>query len=59
MIEESTIDYKLEQHLRELGILPANTFDELSELVEDYREKYLAKGYFNDPRDPVTGEVPF
>jgi hypothetical protein len=51
---------QLEQHLRELGIMPANTFDELSAPAhDDQHRKHLAKGYFNDPHDPLTGEVPF
>ena len=50
---------QLEQHLRELGIMPANTFDELSAPVYGFRDKVLAKGYFDDPRDPLTGELPF
>jgi hypothetical protein len=53
------MNYALEQHLRELGILPVNTFDELSTPAHALRDKYLSKGYFNDPRDPLTGEVPF
>jgi hypothetical protein len=53
------MDYALEQQLRELGIMPADTFTELAAPAQDFREKYLAKGYFNDPRDPVTGELPF
>lgn len=51
--------FELEQQLRELGIMPADTFTELAAPVQDFREKFLAKGYFNDPRDPLTGEVPF
>ena len=53
------MDYALEKHLRELGIMPANTFDALSAPKHDYRDKVLAKGYFDDPRDPLTGELPF
>ena len=54
------MNYELERHLRELGVMPANTFDALSApAAQDYRDKVLAKGYFDDPRDPFTGEVPF
>jgi len=54
------MDYALEQHLRELGIMPNNTFDALiAPAAQDYRDKVLAKGYFDDPRDPLTGELPF
>jgi len=54
------MNYELEQPLRELGIMPANTLEELSApAYDDQHRKHLAKGYFNDPRDPVTGEVPF
>ncbi len=48
---------ELEKHLREIGVIPTDTFEE--NMVPDFREAFLAKGYFNDPRDPVTGEVPF
>jgi len=51
------MDYELEQHLRELGILSADTFGELSEPARDL--SYLNKDHYIDPRDPVTGEVPF
>ena len=50
------MNYDLEQHLRQMGILPAKnyiTYDE--ELDSTVKSKH----YFNDPRDPVTGEVPF
>jgi hypothetical protein len=52
------MDYELEKHLRDMGVLPSNTYDELA--VKSYSPcPTLAKGYFNDPRDPITGEVPF
>lgn len=51
------MDYELEQHLRELGIMPENTFDALSEPARDL--SYLNKDHYIDPRDPFTGEVPF
>ena len=53
------MDYALEKHLREIGILPLTTFDELEGPETDLRLTHLAKGYFNDPRDAVTGEVHF
>jgi hypothetical protein len=48
---------ELEQHLRDLGVIPTDIFEEA--MTVDFREEFMAKGYFNDPRDPVTGEVPF
>jgi hypothetical protein len=47
----------LEQHLEEMGIRPKSIIRELEELL-DPRLEYLAKGYFNDPRDR-NNEVPF
>jgi len=52
------MDHALEKHLREIGILPQTTFDEPEGPYLDIRHTYLAKGYFNDPRDE-NGEVPF
>lgn len=52
------MEYALEQHLREIGILPQTTFDELEGPDPDLHHTHLAKGYFNDPRDE-NGEVPF
>jgi hypothetical protein len=52
------MDYELEKHLRELGILPQTELEALSDMF-DVRYTHLAKGYFNDPRDPITGEVPY
>ncbi len=46
----------LEKHLREMGVFPSTPLDEI-EAVVDPRLKCLAKGYFDDPRDPITGEV--
>jgi len=48
---------ELEKHLMEMGVLSVTPMEEL-EAVIDYRTKYLAKGYFNDPRDE-NGEVPY
>ena len=53
-----TMDYELEKHLREMGILPQTELEALSDMF-DVRCTHLAKGYFNDPRDPITGEVPY
>ena len=51
------MDYKLEQHLREMGILPASMLDELASSGTNLHHT-LAKDCFNDPRDE-NGEVPF
>lgn len=43
---------ELEQHLQEMGLLPKQEKKEKPEpVVRDYS--------FKDPRDPITGEVPF
>jgi len=47
----------LERQLIEMGVIPATPLTEM-EAVADYRNKYLAKGYYNDPRDE-NGEVPY
>lgn len=46
------VSFTLEQHLRELGLSPAKR-------PEVDAPKTPSKIPFNDPRDPVTGEVPF
>jgi hypothetical protein len=46
---------ELERHLRELGVLAVDTFEELASPEPDR----MHKGYFNDPRDAITGELPF
>ena len=50
---------ELEKELLSMGILPSaldtQGGDEPSEV--DPRAIYFTKGYFDDPRDPVTGEV--
>ena len=49
--------HELEKHLIDMGILPATT---LEALEDDFTETLQEpKNYFNDPRDPITGEVPF
>lgn len=54
------MDVGLELFMREMGLMaPVNIEDD--EQHDDYidmREIYLAKGYYNDPRDE-NGEVPF
>ena len=54
----NTMDYQLEKHLREMGILPTTTIDELMDSVPNVYQPFI-KDCFNDPRDPITGEVPF
>ena len=49
---------QMERNLREMGILPATLLEDLSDKL--YRScPTLTKGYFNDPRDENTGEVPY
>jgi hypothetical protein len=50
--EEEMVSHSLEQHLKELGI-----FLEKKPSVSSRIDPY--KIAFNDPRDPITGEVPF
>lgn len=54
------MNYELEKHLIDMGILPATTSEELetSYGTLDDRDLHLAKDYFNDPRDE-NGEVDF
>tara|TARA_R110000824_G_scaffold173105_2_gene351138 strand:- start:1168 stop:1326 length:159 start_codon:yes stop_codon:yes gene_type:complete len=52
------MDYQLEKHLREMGILPTTTIDELMDSVPNVYQPFI-KDCFIDPRDPMTGEVPF
>ena len=47
----------LEAHLRELGIFPTSTIEEMDR-VPDTRHVYLEKGHYNDPRSG-NNEVPF
>jgi hypothetical protein len=46
----------LEKELLSMGILPS-AFNNKKDKGVDPRLVCLAKGYFDDPRDPVTGEV--
>jgi len=59
--EKVVMDYELIKYLRDMGItdVPVNKNLIPIEDTDDDRYIYLTKNYFNDPRDPVTGEVPF
>jgi hypothetical protein len=46
------ISHSLEQHLKELGILPEKK-PSVNGRIDPMKIP------FNDPRDPITGEVPF
>lgn len=46
----------LEQHMRDLGIIPLTEFEELEEIVAPYQKYEEVK--YNDPRDE-NGEVPY
>ena len=48
----------IEQHLRELGVMPEGHRERAERPTSDIRLVHLAKGYFNDPRDQ-NGEVDF
>ena len=55
-----TMSLEIEMHLREMGILPANTFDEMervSQSLQDHRVR-MTKGFYDDPRND-DGEVNF
>ena len=47
----------LERQLIEMGVIPATPLEEMEQAI-DSRPDYMAKGYYNDPRDE-NGEVPF
>ena len=59
---------QIEMHLREMGILPANIFDEMeqvSQSLQDHRMR-MRKGFYDDPRKEAqlrgyneNGEVPY
>ena len=58
----STLPHKgnndLELFLMQMGIVPKKSeIEELDDEI-DLRSKYMAKGWYNDPRDE-NGEVPF
>ena len=51
---------QIEMHLREMGILPANIFDEMeqvSQSLQDHRMR-MSRGFYDDPRNG-NNEVPF
>ena len=50
----------IEMHLRDMGILPANIFDEMEQVSQSAQDRYmrLGKGFYDDPRDG-NNEVPF
>ena len=52
--------HELEQHLIDMGILPATTLEALEDNTATLsdRDLHFAKDYFNDPRDE-NGEVDF
>lgn len=53
------MDYELEKHLIEIGVLPRGFFDDVEDTTDcQHDARYLPKDYFDDPRD-ATGEVPF
>ena len=59
-MRDNTMSIEIEMHLREMGILPANTFDEMeqvSQSLQDHRMR-MSKGFYDDPRDG-NGEVPY
>lgn len=47
---------ELEIHLREMGIVPATPKPKKPDVVWPKEKPVYA---YNDPRDPITGEVPF
>ena len=52
---------ELEQHLMEMGVIPSTPLEAIAS-VSNSRQDHLmrlAKGFYDDPRDPITGEVPF
>jgi len=59
-MRDNTMSIEIEMHLREMGILPANIFDEMeqvSQSLQDHRMR-MSKGFYDDPRDE-NGEVPY
>jgi hypothetical protein len=59
-MRDNTMSLQIEMHLREMGILPANIFDEMeqvSQSLQDHRMR-MSKGFYDDPRDG-NGEVPY
>jgi hypothetical protein len=59
-MRDNTMSIEIEMHLREMGILPANIFDEMeqvSQSLQDHRMR-MSKGFYDDPRNG-NGEVPY
>ena len=59
-MRDNTMSLQIEMHLREMGILPANIFDEMeqvSQSLQDHRMR-MTKGFYDDPRDG-NNDVPF
>jgi hypothetical protein len=69
-MRDNTLSLQIEMHLREMGILPANIFDEMEQVsqqqcsplrgcasLQDHRMR-MSKGFYDDPRDG-NNEVPF
>jgi hypothetical protein len=51
-MRDNTMSIQIEMHLREMGILPANIFDEMeqvSQSLQDHRMR-MSKGFYDDPR---------
>jgi hypothetical protein len=67
-MRDNTMSIEIEMHLREMGILPANIFDEMeqvSQSLQDHRMR-MSKGFYDDPRKEAqirgydgNNEVPF
>jgi hypothetical protein len=59
-MRDNTMSIEIEMHLREMGILPANIFDEMeqvSQSLQDHRMR-MSKGFYDDPRNG-NGEVSY
>jgi len=59
-VKDNTMSIEIEMHLREMGILPANIFDEMEQVcasLQDHRMR-MTKGFYNDPRNG-NNDVPF
>ena len=59
-MRDNTMSLQIEMHLREMGILPANIFDEMeqvSQSLQDHRMR-MSKGFYDDPRNG-NGEVSY
>jgi hypothetical protein len=59
-VKDNTMSIEIEMHLREMGILSVNIFDEMEQVCEslqDHRMR-MTKGFYDDPRDG-NNDVPF